>query len=321
MAYKIPYTFVPGTKAKANEMNSNFSKVTEYLTDLNDNLTTTQNNLDEIQSDLDQTQEIFKTNYTKLCVNSSNGTLITNADNVIYFNSIFTITNSNGESATISTLPSINCGSFANGTYNIFVSLDSTREYFANKIYRQLAEPTVKSINDIWINTSSEPINAKIWDGSQWNIYSNIPIGSITVANNTVTAVTIFPYNQNGYNINSNSSQVDGNLSVLTTEGKSIISKYSTINYSSKTTLSWNTLYQAETDGFIFAHGQLQGNKQMTVLGGTTSSLGSTLAFAYQAEENGVIPVTIPIPKNHYFKITGTGLDYGSYFYKTKGGN
>ena len=35
--YSVPYTFIPGTKAKASEVNENFTTVLEYISDINKN--------------------------------------------------------------------------------------------------------------------------------------------------------------------------------------------------------------------------------------------------------------------------------------------
>ena len=35
--YRVPYTFVPGTKAKATEVNANFSSVMDLIEETNNN--------------------------------------------------------------------------------------------------------------------------------------------------------------------------------------------------------------------------------------------------------------------------------------------
>ncbi len=202
MAFKIPYTFIPGTKAKANEINSNFSSVAEYLTDINTNLITTTEDLNSTKTNLAQTKKLFEENRTKYCVNSCTDSLMTTAELMIYFNSEIEITNHKGITAKVQSLPAINCQGLANGTYNVFIGIDSTNEYFKNTIYKQKNEPVTKKPNDIWLNTSKEPLFAGKWDGTTWVEYNKVPAGSFTIENSTISTVSVFPYNQNGYNVN-----------------------------------------------------------------------------------------------------------------------
>ncbi len=321
MAYKIPYTFIPGTKAKANEVNSNFSSVAEYLTEVNTNLISTTSDLNSTKENLDDAKVLFRENKTKFCVNSCPGTLITTAGTAIYFNSTFVITNTNGISETITSCPSINCASLADGTYNIFVGVDSTNEYFANTIYRQKTEPSEKKQNDIWLNTSIEPIFAGKWDGTIWVEYKKVPVGSFTMLNGSITATKIFDFNENGYNVTTNSPAGNGSLSNLTSEGKKVITSNAIVDYSKPTTLSWNTVYQAPSDGYIYSRAYLSDNKHYYVEIGETNTLGTTICYTKITDVTNTLQMVVPIPKGYYYKISGNGSNTLSTFYPMKGAN
>lgn len=203
MAFKIPYTFIPGTKAKANEVNSNFTSVADFLTEVNTNLITTTNDLNTTKTNLSDTQKLFQERRTKYCVNNSHGTLITTSGTTIYFNSSFEMTTHKGITVTINALAPISCGTLSDGTYNIFVGTNSELEYFSNTIYRQNTEPSTKNINDLWMNLSTEPLFVGKWDGTAWVEYVKVPVGSFTITSGAISATKIFPFNQNGYNLNS----------------------------------------------------------------------------------------------------------------------
>lgn len=318
MSYKIPFTFIPGTKAKANEVNSNFSKIIDYLTDINGSIVETNTQVGTLSTNLNATNKKFNEAKTKLCVNSSTGTLITLSGSTLYFNSEFVITDISGESTTISNVSPISTLSFQTGTYNIFIGKDSLTETLNNKIYRQEIEPTTKSTNDIWIDTSSEPIKQKKWNGGSWENYEKIAIGSIEITAEGTKTITAFPFNQNGYNINSNSEL---SLKNISEEGRKNISKNSIIDYSKKVTKAWNTLYSAESDGFLFIRGVLSDNKDFKVDIGETNTLGNTVVYTKITDVNNVLQMFVPIPKGYYYKISGSGGDSGTVFYPTKGAN
>ncbi len=319
MAYKIPYTFVPGTKAKANEVNSNFSKVAEYFTELNTSLSSTSTDVQELEIELEETKQLLLEGRTKFCVNSAESTLLTTASKLVYFNSQFVVTNYKGVTATIKGVSSIDCSSFANGVHNIFITLDGTTLHYKNKITVQAIQPTGNSVDDVWLNTSKEPIFAGKWNGSDWDEFLAVPVGSVLIENNTITKLTIFPFNQNGYNINGNSDAGNGSLANLTSKGTNVIASNAICDYSRGQSISWNTLYCATFDGYLFARGYLNNNKNYSVQIGTTEALGITVAYSYLTDTGNTLQMVVPIPKGYYYKVTGSGSDSCTIFYPMKG--
>ena len=98
-----------------------------------------------------------------------------------------------GEQITISGLDSDDVSSLVDGTYNKFVGINGVSELLNNKIYRQSNEPS-PNINDVWFDISSEPVSVSKWDGSNWILYDNIPLGKITVLNGVVSDYKTFSY-------------------------------------------------------------------------------------------------------------------------------
>lgn len=321
MAYKVPYTFIPGTKAKANEVNSNFSKVTDYFTELNTSLIDTTVNLESVETDLGKTKTLFQENRTKFCVNSSNGTLITTSGLNLYFNSSFVITNSKGITATIASVQPISCQSLANGTYNIFVGLDSSSEKFANSIYKQETEPTTKNVNDIWLNTSQEPVFAGKWNGTIWEEYLKVPVGNVLMENSAIKSIKIFPYNQNGYSINKLSTAIT-ELSALNSTGKNTITTLIMPDYSKGVNKTWNTVYQADSDGWIRfqAIGYGYNSQPAYLYWDLTSAVSNMLGFIKGNTTAGSSEM-FAISKGEYYKATGGYSEQLLTFYPMKGAN
>lgn len=68
--------------------------------------------------------------------------------------------------------------------------------------------------NNVWFDTSAEPLKSYKYSGSVWAEYNKVPIGSATVASGVITSVENVPFNYNGYNF------------VLTPENVEVVRKY-----------------------------------------------------------------------------------------------
>lgn len=64
--------------------------------------------------------------------------------------------------------------------------------------------PTSYKTGDVWLRTL-EPLNSYYWSGSEWVQTHLAPVGEVYLDGaGKVTAVSTYPYNQNGYTVNSN---------------------------------------------------------------------------------------------------------------------
>lgn len=123
---------------------------------------------------------------------------ISSASNVILDGSIVPVVYTNAYSTTnkFTEQQNLDVSTFADGTYNIFASItDATLTGYANTIYRQSAAPSSPSANDVWLNTSVRPLSAWIYDGTAWQEFTGVPIGSCEVISGAATSVKTFPYN------------------------------------------------------------------------------------------------------------------------------
>lgn len=281
-------TFVPGTKAKADEVNANFSALKDAIEEKaaidGDNTQTfsvadgtadehavNKSQLDDLSDDL--TAEINKTGM-KFCVKSGHttsgkgdlfsysGLTITPKIAGTYGNLV--IVDYKGTQTTISAGPSnMDLTGNSNGTYNIFITPGGGLYILNNTIYRQSARPTMV-VNDVWLDTSVEPLKCIKYSGTSDVEFLDIPIGKVTISNSAITAIETFPFNQNGYNINAN------------TVG--IFYKY---DYGHPVSKSTGTTYTAESNGLLFTrHANVSDTITVTLDGfsytlGWSSSQGS----------------------------------------------
>ncbi len=56
--------------------------------------------------------------------------------------------------------------------------------------------------NNVWLDTSIEPLRAFKHNGTNWEAFNLVPVGSATVSSSAIASVATFDFNQNGYNFN-----------------------------------------------------------------------------------------------------------------------
>lgn len=262
--------FIPGTKAKAQEVNANFSTLKNAINQkaaLDGDSTQTFAVADALQSSHavnkklldalsdDLTLKIAKTS-EKFCVKSGNTTngigdlfsynLLTITPKIggTYANLIFA--DYQGARTTVTSASTISMNGKPDGTYNIFIKPDGTFYTLNNTIYRQAVRPTMLS-GDVWFNTSVEPFNAIRYDGTSDIQFLDVPLGKVTIANAAISAIETFQFNQNGHDVSIQTSVPKG-----TNLARSIANS-AMPNYSNGVNKSWNTSYQSESDGYVYA--------------------------------------------------------------------
>lgn len=145
----------------------------------------------------------------KFCMNSGNVDANGDADLLSYSGLVISTktggsyanavgTNVVGAQVTLNSAVSLTLPSTA-GTYNVFLTTAGTLEAFATTLYFQKIAPSSPVTNDIWLNTSQEPLTVKKYNGSAWFDYTGILIGMATVSGGSVTSVFTKHYNENGY--------------------------------------------------------------------------------------------------------------------------
>lgn len=96
----------------------------------------------------------------------------------------------------------------ANNTFYYFIGRGQTAPVRIADItiFRQNTTPS-GSINDVWLDTSTENLVCKkLSEAGIWEKWDYVPLGKVVIAdigtNSATATVTTFPYNQNGYTVN-----------------------------------------------------------------------------------------------------------------------
>ena len=285
-------TFQSGTLASPAPVNENFETLRVAINTIeqsvSNNRTYLDNKLNEVNKNISNTTISSKTAGTVFCVNSGpfDENEIPNILNVnglvLSFNTPFTVTNIEGNTVNITTLDDIALSGYEDGTYNVFVDLEGEITILKNVIYRQSNKPS-ETLNTVWLNTSKNPLSATIYTSNDWSDFLKIPIGSFEIDNGAVTTFTTNSYNQNGYNI--------------TTE-----STFPMPDYSKGINKTNGVTYTAETTGWIYAYfSQLGGVASSTItIDGTVMTVSSVnFLNVYYGTGNAVI---FPIAKGSTYK-------------------
>ncbi len=231
----VPNTFVPGTKAKAQEVNENFVAVQDELNQKAEKAgnsaqvfsvaNATENthavNKSQFETAVSNAVNGFSDTISRLAThfviesartNSSGnpsfmaysgGTLSFRVDNSTY-GPIVAVPANNQPRFTVTSVNSINMSSYADGDYNIFLKSNGTAYAYNNTIYTQKAAPESPLNNTVFVNTSVSPLSAKIYKNNSWTDFNDVFLGTATVESGSITAVKYNQFNDNGFNVNKN---------------------------------------------------------------------------------------------------------------------
>lgn len=301
--------FVPGTKAKAQEVNSNFSVLKDAVVkraatngDSTQvfsvaNATATYHAVNKGQMDaLSETLngEIKKTGM-KFCVKLGNttggkgdlfsyeGLKITPKIGGTYKNLV--IADYLGAQSTIVSSDSISLSGQSDGTYNIFIKPTGVIYVLRNNIYKLPARPSLVE-GDIWLDTSSVPFKCTKLESGVQNEFLDVPVGKVLLSNGAISSIETFQFNQNGFEIN---RQTLG---------------YRWPDYSSGVSKAMGTTYTAETDGWLLVETMLyQGGNVYCALNGISLMLSHE---NYSQDSSGSL-ATLALSKGDVYSLSSTG--------------
>lgn len=312
-------TFIPGTKAKADEVNANFSALKEAVeakASINGDNTQTfvvadgtqsshavnKGQLDDLSADL--TGEINKTG-TKFCVKSGN--VSNGAGNLFSYNVLeitplvggtyenLVISDYRGIQTTISSVSNISLTGVSNGTYNIFINSEGELYILNNTIHIQAARPTMV-VNDVWLNTGVEPLKCIKYNGTSDISFLDVPLGKVIVSSGTITSIKTFPFNQNEYNVTTQ-TEIKAGTNLAASVCNAVMP-----DYANGVTKTWATTYQAETDGFVYVWATFGSTLQVSV----DNSTWKTVQYSWHSDQGYSASSFIPISKGLYYKANYT---------------
>lgn len=126
---------------------------------------------------------------------------IVSADNIILKGSEVPVKMTNGynTSYTLTQDNSLDMSTgYADGTYNVYASItDGSLSAYKSNLYIQKETPSNNIItNDVWLNSSVRPLSAYKYNGSNWEQFTGVPVGTATVSSGAVIACETRPYNR-----------------------------------------------------------------------------------------------------------------------------
>lgn len=316
--------FVPGTKAKAQEVNANFLAIKDALANkaaltgdsaqnfrvadaTQDSHAVNKGQLDDLSAEL--SAEINKTG-TRFCVKSGN---ITAGKGDLFSYSVLTVTpkiggtyanliisDYKGNNTAISSVsPStLDLTGNSNGTYNIFINSTGGLYILNNTIYRQPTRPTMV-VNDIWLDISKDSFNCIKYSGTTDVEFLDVPLGKVTISGGVITAIETFAFNQNGYNVNAQTTLASG------TGLAAAVSNLAMPNYAAGVSKSWATVYQADTNGYVYILAPFGSKLEVS----TDNSNWHTVQYSWSSDQGFSASSFIPIAKGIYYKATFTSVN------------
>lgn len=287
-------TFVPRTKAKADEVNSNFSILKNaiiskanmqgdltqpfFVADAEDDLQAmNKKQVREMKNEL--TAKIQKMS-SFFCVKSGN---VTDGIADLFDFSELTITlkvggiypnlvclDYEGNQYTFDSFADLSMVGKFDGTYNIFVDSEGTLYVKKNTIYVQKTVPQMLE-DDIWLDISGEPIVCKKYINQEYVEFYDVPLGSVCIENGAISNIETFSYNQNGYTLNVNTI---GNFYY---------------DYSSPVELAINTDHVVPANGLLYVYSNDYYSNATIYLDGTPYDYN--YAHSVQSNSGLMVPV------------------------------
>lgn len=149
-------------------------------------------------------------------------------------------------------------------TQNIYLKTDGELEALIAPFTVGTLLPSSPVSNQVHYLTSIEPCQAKKYNGSEWEDYTGVPIGTVTILSGAVSAAITFPFNQNGYNINVKSRAIT-DLANISSVGKDLLCASTTFDVSKTVSKAWNTLYTATQNGYVRIRGRAHNTTRLNL--------------------------------------------------------
>lgn len=251
MSFNIPNTFTAGTKARADKVNENFSAIQDEINKHTENINIVKEDLEYVRTEIlddfiSEAETITKSSKSKFCINCANTAqdgktpdILSFDENILSFKvggtyPVLTATNAYGDSEIFEYVDNVDITGYADGGYNIFLSLEGNIELLNTKIIKSTKTPVNAVIDDVWL-MNLEPWACYKFNGLTWIEFEDIPLGSITVSNGKITEATNYTFN---------SQYLDADCNFITKKGRENLSKRFESNW----------FYMAPKTAYTFEH-------------------------------------------------------------------
>ena len=314
MSFNIPNIFLAGTKAIASDVNENFNAIKDEINLQKDSFISLKNNFETVSDYVngnlrEELISLIKSSHALFCANSGHVDEQGEADllaidtvneNRIVFKvsdgidgalEPVSFTSITGERATRTQLAAINMNDMEDGVYTICAKTVGSPYAIKGKIYRTKKEPTMQA-GDIWLDTSKIPFKAWHHNGINKYEFEDVPIGKAKIENGSLVEVTTYPYNQNGYDVNTNTAfESEGDL-------LNSILYCSKPNYCAQEEKTLEIDHIADKDGFLAIQVNLDAEESANL------KIGN-ITFDYSANSGCKEGLIFPIAKGTTYKASG----------------
>ncbi len=251
MSFNIPNTFVAGTKAKADEVNENFTslqneinKNAQTVIDIKKDVEYIKNDfMDDIAAEVQMISQAqkskFSINSAHLAEDGKSPDILDDSDpEILAFKvggeyPVLIATNAAGESETFESIESVGISGYVSGLYSIFLTLEGNVELFQASVHRCPNPPSNPVINDVWLMTL-EPWASYKYNGVSWVEYDGIPLGTVDIVAGEIYELQ---------NAEFNTQYLDSDCTFLTERGRANLSKRfesTWVTISSKSSYTFN---------------------------------------------------------------------------------
>lgn len=258
------------------------------------------------------TPTIEQSMYTPFAINSGNVDSSGNADILEIDGSIsgklnfkvggsnyisLTATTATGSTFTLSSISSISMATYADGTWEIFVNAAGTILVLPNAITRSKVFPASPVNGAVHLDTSKELLQAAKYDGSAWQLFNSVHLGTVVVASGVITSVITAPYNYNGYTVNNVDVTRQMVIAWLPPDVSTAVSVLSTAVQTADNNMWLYVRYSAQDDST-----------------GATINMGASNPPTQEAFRSSIMGANVSIsswifiPKGYYYQYSGVGL-------------
>lgn len=215
----VPNTFIPGTKAKAQEINENFSAIQDELNlkpEKNGDISqpfliadATEGNhaitKNQVETMIYETKKEFLTpfcvesgyvdeNGNSAIISAEDSNITFNVDNGVLYAPIVAVPANKNAKFIVTNLESIDISSYSDGVYNVFVNSGNTAYLLKNIVYVQKIRPAEPTLNSVFENISKMPIVVEKYNGTTWELFNDVLLGSVVIEEGVVTEVVNKPF-------------------------------------------------------------------------------------------------------------------------------
>lgn len=202
----IPYSFIPGTKAKASEVNANFIALAE---EIQSTQTSTAEGFEELSEDISEgfgeiaDKCIFDTLIDKrtlsYCIVSAPNGVISYSDGILTISSGLKLATPNGKNAdgslksteyTLSEDITVDMTSYSNGTRRLW--LENGGSYFfsdINSYYIRSSEPSTSLTDAVWYNPETNLLKKYNSGTSTWDTKNAVYLGKVVTSGGYITSI------------------------------------------------------------------------------------------------------------------------------------